>query len=37
MKRPENIAEVEIFWEGGARTQLSVPLIRRGDEANLHL
>ncbi len=30
VKRPEDIAEVEIFWEGGARTQLSVPLIRRG-------
>jgi DNA invertase Pin-like site-specific DNA recombinase/transposase len=30
VKRPEDIAEVEIFWEGGARTQLSVPLVRRG-------
>jgi excisionase family DNA binding protein len=25
-------AEVEIVWEGGARTELSVPLIRRGPE-----
>jgi excisionase family DNA binding protein len=30
VKRPENIAEVEIFWEGGARTQLTVALIRSG-------
>jgi DNA invertase Pin-like site-specific DNA recombinase len=30
VRRPENIAEVEIFWEGGARSQLSVQLIRRG-------
>jgi predicted DNA-binding transcriptional regulator AlpA len=30
VKRPENIAGVEIFWEGGARTQLDVPLIRAG-------
>jgi hypothetical protein len=27
-------AEVEIVWEGGARTELSVPLIRRGPEGN---
>jgi excisionase family DNA binding protein len=27
-------AEVEIFWEGGARTELRVPLIRRGAERN---
>jgi excisionase family DNA binding protein len=25
-------AEVELVWEGGARTELSVPLIRRGPE-----
>jgi excisionase family DNA binding protein len=25
-------AEVEIIWEGGARTELTVPLIRRGPE-----
>jgi DNA invertase Pin-like site-specific DNA recombinase len=34
VKRPENIAEIEIFWEGGARTQLSVRLIRRGGESH---
>jgi len=26
-------AEVELVWEGGARTELSVPLIRRGPES----
>jgi hypothetical protein len=25
-------AEIEIVWEGGARTELQVPLIRRGGE-----
>jgi transposase len=30
VRRPENVAEVEIFWEGGARTQLTVALIRAG-------
>ena len=33
VRRPENIAEVEIFWEGGARSELSVRLIRRGGES----
>jgi len=33
VRRPENIAEVEIFWEGGARSALSVKLIRRGGES----
>lgn len=32
VRRPENIAEVEIFWEGGARSELSVRLVRRGGE-----
>lgn len=32
VQRPENIAEVEIFWEGGARSELRVRLIRRGGE-----
>jgi DNA invertase Pin-like site-specific DNA recombinase len=27
-------AEVQIIWEGGARTELTVPLIRRGSERN---
>lgn len=31
--RPENIADVEVFWEGGARSQLSVRLVRRGGES----
>jgi len=30
VRRPDNIADVEIFWEGGARTQLNVALIRAG-------
>ncbi len=30
VKRPEDIAEAEIFWDGAARTQLSIPLVRRG-------
>ena len=30
VRRPENIADVEIFWEGGARSELGVPLVRRG-------
>jgi excisionase family DNA binding protein len=30
-ERPRR-AEVELVWEGGARTKLSVPLIRRGPE-----
>jgi len=33
VRRPENIAEVEIFWEGGARSRLTVRLIRRGGES----
>lgn len=33
VRRPENVAEVEIFWEGGARSTLSIRLIRRGGEA----
>ena len=33
VRRPENIADVEVFWEGGARTQLSVRLVRRGGES----
>ena len=37
VSRPENIAEVEIFWEGGARSELSVRLIRARHEANLHI
>jgi excisionase family DNA binding protein len=27
-------AEVQVIWEGGARTELTVPLIRRGSERN---
>jgi excisionase family DNA binding protein len=30
VRRPENIAAVEILWEGGARSELSVRLVRRG-------
>jgi len=33
VRRPENIADVEVFWEGGARSELSVKLIRRGGES----
>ena len=33
VRRPENIAEVELFWEGGARSVLSIKLIRRGGES----
>lgn len=33
VRRPENIAEVEILWEGGARSTLTVRLIRRGGES----
>jgi excisionase family DNA binding protein len=33
VRRPENIADVELFWEGGARSELSVRLIRRGGES----
>jgi DNA invertase Pin-like site-specific DNA recombinase len=33
VRRPENIADVEVFWEGGARSELSVRLIRRGGES----
>ncbi len=29
---PEACAEVELFWEGGARSDLRVPLARRGPE-----
>jgi len=30
--RPENTARIEIFWEGGARSELSLRLLRRGGE-----
>jgi excisionase family DNA binding protein len=30
---PTRRAEVEIAWEGGARSELAVPLVRRGGEA----
>src|SRR5438045_557246 len=30
IKQEPRRGEVEIFWEGGARTELQVPLIRRG-------
>jgi transposase len=30
--RPENIAGIEVFWEGGARSELSIRLLRRGGE-----
>lgn len=30
VKRPEAHAELEVFWEGGARTELRVPLNRPG-------
>ena len=30
--RPENIARIEIFWESGARSELSLRLLRRGGE-----
>jgi DNA invertase Pin-like site-specific DNA recombinase len=33
VRRPENTADVEVFWEGGARSELSVRLIRRGGES----
>ena len=33
VRRPENVADVEVFWEGGARSELSVRLIRRGGES----
>src|SRR6266545_4887494 len=32
VRRPEARAEVELLWEGGARSRLSVPLARRGPE-----
>jgi excisionase family DNA binding protein len=32
VKQQPRRAEVEIVWEGGARTELTVPLIRRGPE-----
>jgi transposase len=32
ISRPENIAEIEVFWEGGARSELSIRLLRRGGE-----
>jgi len=37
VRRPDNIADVEIFWEGGARTQLNVALIRAGTNAPAQL
>jgi len=33
VQRPQNIAEVLAIWEGGARTELTVPLVRRGPES----
>jgi excisionase family DNA binding protein len=30
VRRPENVAHAEIFWEGGARSELTVKLPRRG-------
>jgi DNA invertase Pin-like site-specific DNA recombinase/transposase len=30
--RPENIAGIEVFWEGGARSELNIRLLRRGGE-----
>jgi DNA invertase Pin-like site-specific DNA recombinase/predicted DNA-binding transcriptional regulator AlpA len=32
VSRPENIARIEVFWEGGARSELSIRLLRRGGE-----
>ena len=32
ISRPENIARVEVLWEGGARSELSIRLLRRGGE-----
>ena len=32
VRRPENIAEIEVLWEGGARSELSIRLLRRGGE-----
>jgi excisionase family DNA binding protein len=32
VREPPRRAEVELVWEGGARTELSVPLVRRGPE-----
>jgi len=33
VRRPENVADVEVFWEGGARSALGVRLVRRGGES----
>ncbi len=33
VRRPENVADVEVFWEGGARSELGVRLVRRGGES----
>jgi DNA invertase Pin-like site-specific DNA recombinase len=33
VRRPENIADVEVFWEGGTRSELSVQLVRRGGDS----
>jgi transposase len=33
VQRPANVAQVEVFWEGGARSELRVRLIRRGGES----
>jgi excisionase family DNA binding protein len=34
IKQEPRRGEVEVIWEGGARTELQVPLIRRGAERN---
>jgi hypothetical protein len=34
VKEQPRCAQVEIVWEGGARTELTVPLIRRGPEGD---
>ena len=34
IKQDPRRAETEIIWEGGARTELTVPLVRRGTESN---
>jgi hypothetical protein len=34
IKQEPRRAEVEILWEGGARSALQVPLVRRGGERN---
>ena len=34
IKEDPRRAETEIIWEGGARTELTVPLVKRGTESN---